>query len=133
MTTGEKIKSLRTQKGVSVRALAEGVGISHTQIVHLENDFDTHTGKAPRLSLDAFVKICEYFQCDYISFLEETGYIKKKAPTLSLVEDENESILIDIYRALPDDLQRNIVAFAKSMALENNVAVNYTLQRKVSQ
>lgn len=134
MTQGELIRLLRQQKGLSLRALSDKVGLSHSQIVHLENDFDTHTGKAPRLSLEAFVNICNALDCDHMMFLEETGYIKKNTPTIKLVEveDENETLLVDIYRALPNNLQRILIAQAQGIVDNYGIRVERRQARKMS-
>ena len=129
MTVGEKIREIRNQLGMTVRAFGKFVDYDFSQISRIERGSEAPTRKPPDPSLNLISQICNAANYDLALFLEETGYIKKKSPTVSLVEDENEAILIDIYRALPEDDQRNVLAFAKSAAYQNNIEVSNQVRK----
>lgn len=132
MTVGEKIKEIRTQLGMSVRAFGKYVDYDFTQISRIERGNDAPTRKPPDPSLDLVAKICNATNYDLAIFLEETGYIKKKAPTIQLVEDENLRRLTAIYNALEYDLKANLLSYAENIVKVYSVSVDYNGQRKVS-
>ena len=68
------IKALADAKGVSLRKLAEDIGIGFESVRRFANDI------APNYSRDLMEKFCVYFQCDH-SDLFETEKLPKKLLT----------------------------------------------------
>lgn len=132
MTIGQKIRELKEATGLSYRKMGERAGIAFTQLRLIANEFDPKTHNAPTMTIDALSRLCNAFDYDLSTFLEETGYIKKKAPTIQLVEDDNLRRLTAIYNALEYDLKANLLSYAENIVEVYNVSVVYNEQRKVS-
>lgn len=111
-----KLKELRTLRGLTIRALAEKVGISHTQITHIENGKRNLTTKNARIFADFFGvsvdyllgKSAEEIYTDFVSSLRHDFYRETQhadgAVTQSLADDIPEPIRtkIEILFALED-------------------------------
>jgi len=132
MTIGEKVRQLRKQTKLNLRDFAKLVGRDYSQINRIENENDSHYKKPPQPSLDMLRDICKGAGYDFATFLEETGYIEKKSPTVALVEDERETYIIDIFRALPPNLQKIMIAQAEGIVDNYGIKVEYRKAQGVS-
>lgn len=132
MTLGQKIAELRDKSGLSLRALGEKANINFSQLGKIENEYDPRTGGAPMMTIDALTRLCNALEYDLVTFLEETGYIEKKSPTVALVEDERETYIIDIFRALPPNLQKIMIAQAEGIVDNYGIKVEHRKAQGVS-
>jgi transcriptional regulator with XRE-family HTH domain len=84
MTIGEKIKKLREQKGLSLRQLAEEVGLTFSYLSQIERE-----GRNP--SLKTLDKLCDFYDIDKTYFLaDEKNWYKILPPELQeFVKKEN--------------------------------------------
>jgi len=66
MTTGEKIKELRKEKGLSLRDVEKSIGIDRNMICLIENN-------KRNLTVENLLKICRFFNvsADYLVGLKE--------------------------------------------------------------
>lgn len=99
-----KLKELRVSRGLTIRALAEKVGISHTQITHIENGKRNLTTKNARIFADFFGvsvdyllgKSAEEIYTDFVSSLRHDFYRETQhadgAVTQSLADSVAEPI-----------------------------------------
>ena len=92
---GQRIKEIRIEKNLSLRKLGELSDLSYAQICRLENEFDTRTGKAPCITIDALARVCTGLGYDLVTFLEETHFLPPRPA------DEVE--LVETYRSLTED------------------------------
>lgn len=61
---GKFIKSLRLEKGMSLREFGNACGISHTHIDSIEKGADPRTGKTVKITNDVIEKIANAFNLD---------------------------------------------------------------------
>lgn len=99
-----KLKELRVSRGLTIRALAEKVGVSHTQITHIENGKRNLTTKNARIFADFFGvsvdyllgKSAEEIYTDFVSSLRHDFYQETQhadgAVTQSLADSVAEPI-----------------------------------------
>jgi len=66
------LRMRRIACGVSLRQLANEVGISHTELARIEN------GSRPNYNLLTIIKICNTLGMDFIMLLKITGYLPVK-------------------------------------------------------
>ena len=107
MTIGQKVKELRLAKNYSLRKLGFLAGFDFAQISKIENEYDSHTKKAPNVSLDAISRICYALEYDFALFLEETQFIPPRPA------DEVE--LIEAYRSLTEENKKVALNQVKSL------------------
>ena len=96
---GERLKELRSSKGLSQKALSECLGVSKSSINMYE-----HNEREP--SFDMLEAIADFFNCD-INYLLGKSLIANQlqynalfAPGFSL--SDHEKLLIEAYRASPE-------------------------------
>ena len=96
MSLGEKLKQLRTLKGVTLRVVEEKTGISNGYLNQLE------TGKVKEPSPNKLHALAKFYDYSYSSLLKIAGYMvpsEKKATGLAfkkwanLTHEEEEELL----------------------------------------
>ena len=105
MTHSERLKLIREQKGFSQYRLAKLSGVSQAYISKYERG-------ANSVGLSALEKVCPALGISVADFLSETdspsNAIEESAETTGL-----EKTLLDIFRALPPDKQKQLIDIAK--------------------
>lgn len=95
MTFGEYVKSLRANKDLSQRDLADKSGISNAEISRLE------TGDRKKPSPKAIKSIAPHLGVSYEHLMEKAGYIEKVVPRGNyedVVWEETDGTFVDTYR-----------------------------------
>lgn len=123
-TFAERVKHLRMECNFSLRQLASLTGISHSEISAYE--------KGKRVAgFESLEALCDVFNCDidYIlgrsdvknSEAQKVGasslyeaHIKNLPPEPKLSEEEKE--MLDIFRLIPDDMQRVFLEMGRAYA-----------------
>ena len=112
MNFSERLRELRTEKGITQDSLAAETGLSHGCIAMLETSKRAPTGST-------IIALAEFFEVtsDYLLGLEnELGIKKFSAPiknenSAELTPDGKE--LLDIFNALTSEYQTQILEYAR--------------------
>ncbi|WP_297022434.1 helix-turn-helix domain-containing protein [Thalassospira sp.] len=110
MIVENRIKKKRKARGLTLKQLAEIVGVSNQQISHLEN------GRR-RLSVEWLLRIAEALECQPSDLLVEPGK----------PHDARERAIIELFRELSEEQQeafmQAVTALAKLARLRDEVVV----------
>lgn len=118
MTTGEMLKFLRQQKGVTQEEVGEVLGVQKSAIQKYEN------GSVVNLKLDAIRKLCLFFQVppgilifpEYIFSLDEYGS-KEYNELVSLFTGEDFHNYMVAFSSLNLEGRKRLYSFAHDLAL----------------
>ena len=83
MILGEIIKNRRIALGYSLRNLANEVGISHTELVRIEN------GNRQCLNTITLLKICKLLNLDFLTLLEDANFYEREEEKLFYIIVKN--------------------------------------------
>ena len=72
MMLAEIIKNRRISLGFSLRNLANEVGISHTELVRIEN------GNRQCLNVITLIRLCKLLELDFLTLLEDTNIYERE-------------------------------------------------------
>lgn len=91
---GKRIRELREERGISMMALANAIGVSDTAVCKWENQVSE-----PKLTY--IVRLADFFGCsaDYL-----VGHTEENANACGRF-DPSEQKLINLYRSVPCELQ----------------------------
>ena len=106
----EKIKTLRTEKGLYQRELADLLKTSNSTIC------DWERGRCEP-SIQDLIKLSNVFNCsvDYLIGNEDDfGVINSKPGAVSFTREQSE--LLAVFDLLPVEQQREVIGFAKALA-----------------
>ena len=111
-----RLKELRQEKRLTLRDLAEKIGIDHTAISRIENG-------GRNLSDDDIVKICQFFECsaDYLLCLSDVRTIAVLPAVAAPKLDQYQLALYNASKPLSKDEKTQILDF-----------VNYIKNKKPS-
>lgn len=116
MKLGERIKSLRTSRGMTMQELADHANLSKGYISMLEKGENPQTKKPIIPSLDTVNNISKVFNMDIDTFLN--GVVDNvKLPE---VNEENENSISHIYNQLTPPRQQKLYSFAEKQLEEQN-------------
>ena len=83
MILAEIIKNRRIALGYSLRNLANEVGISHTELVRIEN------GNRQCLNTITLLKICKLLNLDFLTLLEDANFYEREEEKLFYIIVKN--------------------------------------------
>lgn len=83
MKLAQIIKNRRIELGYSLRYLANEVGISHTELVRIEN------GNRQCLNVITLIKICKLLNLDFLLLLEEANFYEREEEKLFYIIVKN--------------------------------------------
>ena len=83
MMLAEIIKNRRISLGFSLRNLANEVGISHTELVRIEN------GNRQCLNVITLIRLCKLLELDFLTLLEDTNFYEREEEKLFYVIVKN--------------------------------------------
>jgi len=83
MILAQIIKNRRIELGFSLRYLANEVGISHTELVRIEN------GNRQCLNVITLIKICKLLNLDFLLLLEEANFYEREEEKLFYIIVKN--------------------------------------------
>lgn len=114
----ERLRELREQKGLSMFALAQQIGVSDAAICKWENA--TNEPKASYISL-----LAEYFEVssDYLlGFESDLGLKKYSAPLKNAppLLNPKEKELLEIFDSLAEEYQMQILEYARYFETRTN-------------
>jgi len=110
---GEFIKTLRKQKGLSARKLAEKSGVSQPYISQLE------TGKNNKPSPDVLQKLSNTLDVPYEDLMIKAGYIKTFGDTIRNLRDKNNWSLDELEnQTISKNKDGEIVSFITNLKTE---------------
>lgn len=104
MTTGERIKELRTHAGIRQADLAEAVGSTGQVISNIERGYTS-------LSLELLISLADFFHVSTDFILGKTD---RKGSALST----DEEILLGYFRSSSDNEKRIIMGLIKDLILK---------------
>ena len=107
----ERIKLCAKQKGVTVKTALQNAGVGEKMVSNMSGK----KGSYPQS--DKLAKIADFFDCsvDYLLGRKET----KKAAVLS-VENSDINKLIDIYKQLTEEAQKEMLSYAEYMTTKES-------------
>jgi transcriptional regulator with XRE-family HTH domain len=73
MQLADELRELREQRGLTLRTLSEGTGISNAYLNQLEND------KVKEPSPNILAKLADFYKISYMRLMELAGYAVPKA------------------------------------------------------
>lgn len=76
MLLAEIVRMRRIVSGLSLRAMAKKLGISHTELSRIEN------GERMNYNLTTLIRLCEILEMDFVKLLKITGYLPCKVDEL---------------------------------------------------
>ena len=115
----ERLRELREQKGLSMFALSQQIGVSDAAICKWENS--TNEPKASYISL-----LAEYFEVssDYLLGFENDLGVKKYSAPLKTdtppLLNPKEKELLEIFNSLAGEYQMQILEYARYFATRTN-------------
>ncbi|MBQ3020786.1 MAG: helix-turn-helix transcriptional regulator [Bacilli bacterium] len=83
MILAQRIKNRRIELGYSLRYLANEVGISHTELVRIEN------GNRQCLNVITLIRICKLLNLDFLLLLEEANFYEREEEKLFYIIVKN--------------------------------------------
>lgn len=89
----EILKMRRIVSGLSLRQLANDVGISHTELARIEN------GSRSNFNLVSLINMCSILDMDFVRLLKITGYL----PVVEGELDEATLAYIDSFNKLEEE------------------------------
>jgi len=103
---GENLKKLRKEKGLSIRRLAQKVGISHNSLSEYERNLINPT-------LENAIKLCKFFNVslEYLIFGEHSKFHYNDIELLELFKEVDD--LKDEYRSLIKKYIKKIIRHKK--------------------
>ena len=119
MNIGERIKKLRTERKLSMRELAEKIGITHAHISKLENEKSSP-------SVDLLQNIADYFNVDISYFFikddeldgftdNERDLLMEKDLSIEAIK-EKYNLVIDGRTATDEEIEK-IVEYVKALRI----------------
>ena len=106
-----RIKELREEKNLSQLDVAKGIETSQRNIGRWENGTNEPTSSF-------ILKLANYFNCtvDYLLGREDDfGVIAGNGSAVTFTKEQSE--LLAVFNLLPLDSQREVIGFAKALAL----------------
>lgn len=113
MTTGDRLKQLRNEKGLSTYELSEKTGISQSTISKLENN-------KRRADLYTIEKIANALDVNVKSLFEDENKGKISALSNKLAVKNSEDVFWDIYENLPHRLKTKVIVLGITRLILNN-------------
>lgn len=118
ISLGEFIRSVRIEKGISVRAFAKIIGISHNYLNNLEKGYDPRTKKEIVPSIETLKVIAGGLGLQLEDLLRFTGHIENLDKTIE--------------EAMRDKVKNEILALAEKLSLDEIRAVSDIVERGYS-
>lgn len=94
-TVGEYLRSVRLDKGWTLREAAKRVGVAHSRVVEVENMLDARLNRPFTPSLQLLRKFAKGYGLVLSDLLRRAGY------DIAEELDEDERRLLEVWRALP--------------------------------
>lgn len=114
MTFLERLKELQIESGLNYLQIAKGSGIPYSTL-------DSYRNRGSVPSMNQLIALSDFFGCsiDYLVGREDDlGNIVAQGQTLLLTK--NESILVNYYKQLSDERQKNLIEVAEGLVLVEN-------------
>lgn len=107
MTIGERIKQLRLEKDLTQAQLGEIVGLQKQAIWKYEN------GNVTNMKRSTIKTLADYFNVSP-SYLMGYTDKRKEAPEKTYSLSEGEELLLELFRAIPDDKKQMVIEMLKA-------------------
>lgn len=111
-TLGDYLRSIRLDRGLSLRKAASLVGIAHSRIVEIEQMLDFRSNKPFKPSYHVLIKFARGYDLPVDELLRRAGY----EPGIELTQDEWS--LVNLFRGLDAFRRRQLLAVASNLAEE---------------
>ena len=109
-TIGQVLRTMRQQRGLSLRSVAQQLRLSHSRLAEFERGVDAHTGRAIQPSYNTVRALARIYAVSPDPLLRLAGF----TVVSDLTADEQE--LLACFRNLLEEARQGVLAMARQGA-----------------